>query len=326
MPTESERISPGHPFVAAADVGGTAIKGALLGAGGSVKRSRQIATVAAEGPRAVVGRVVTLLRELAADVGEPLAVGVAVPGVVDEERGVAVLGANLGWQNTPVRDMLQPEFSGPVTVMHDVRAGGLAEARLGAARGSSEALFVALGTGVAAALFRNGEVHRGAHGLAGEIGHVQVEPDGPRCGCGGRGCLETVASAAAIARRYRELSGEAEASAATVVERVESGDPLAARTWSHAVRRLGWVLALCQSVLDVDIAVLGGGLAGAGDYLLDPLRAAIRASLTFQQPPELAVSELGGQAGCLGAGLAAWDSIGGADVAADERTAWKASC
>src|SRR5207245_1934226 len=143
------------------------------------------------------------------------AAGVAVPGIVDAERGVAVYAANLGWSDVPMRALLSERLDGvPVALGHDVRTGGLAEGRIGAGKGSDRFLFVPLGTGIAGAIGINGTVEAGAHGFAGEIGHVVVRPGGIPCPCGQRGCLERMASASAVSQAWAAASGDPEADAA----------------------------------------------------------------------------------------------------------------
>ncbi|RQW84391.1 sugar kinase, partial [Micromonospora globispora] len=190
--------------VVALDVGGTGMKCALVRPDGAVVHAERHATRAEHGPDAVVDTILNIAEALAgkarADGLTPVAGGIAVPGVVDEARGVAVWSANLGFRDVPLRDLAAARLGLPTALGHDVRVGGLAEARLGAGRGTGHVLFVAIGTGIAAAHVVDGAAAVGAHGAAGEIGHILVRPDGPRCGCGRPGCLEAVASAAAHAR------------------------------------------------------------------------------------------------------------------------------
>ncbi|HEX6500682.1 MAG TPA: ROK family protein [Micromonosporaceae bacterium] len=304
--------SPRPPVAIAVDVGGTSIKGALIDPAGTVRHTARFPTRAERGPDAVVDTVVEAGSELAGtarDLGfAPVAVGVAVPGVVDEEQGVAVWSANLGLRQVPLRDLVAERLGVPTALGHDVRAGGLAEARLGAARGARHVLFVAIGTGIAGVHLVGGRGHAGAHGAAGEIGHVVVRPGGPGCGCGTRGCLEAVASAAAVGRAYTTRTGRP-ATAAEVAARAANGEPDAVEVWREAVDALADGLLVGLTMLDPSVVVLGGGLAEAGDLLLTPLRRAVEARLTFQRMPELVRAELGDRAGCLGAGLLALSLI-----------------
>ncbi|OIJ66037.1 ROK family protein [Streptomyces mangrovisoli] len=307
---------PGH--VVAVDLGGTDIKAALVASDGTVTRTERRATRRERGAQAVVDTVADTAAALAAESRartgrDPLAVGVAVPGLVDTARGVARYSANLGWRDLPLRTLLTRRLGLPVALGHDVRAGALAEGRLGAARGRREFLFVALGTGIAAAHLRDGHVLDGSRESAGELGHLTVRRGGPRCGCGRRGCLETLASASAVARRYARATGvdtSAERNTVTAEEvcaRAGTGEPAARAIWDSAVASLADGLAAYTVHCDPGTIVIGGGLARAGTALMDPLRSALAARLAFHRPPELVTAELGAQAGCRGAALLALD-------------------
>nr|MDT0660229.1 ROK family protein [Micromonospora sp. DSM 115978] len=298
--------------VVALDVGGTSVKSGLVGTDGTSHHTERHPTGADRGPDEVVAAIGTVAEGLAARARagglEPVAVGIAVPGVVDERTGTAVWSANLGFRDVPLRELIATRLALPAALGHDVRSGGVAEARLGAARGSRHVLFVAIGTGIAAAQVIDGAALAGAHGAAGEIGHIVVRPDGPTCGCGQRGCLEAIASAAAVGRRYAELTGEP-ATAADVADRAAGGDEIAARVWRDTVDALADGLLIGQAIVDCETMVLGGGLAESGDRLLDPLRAALRQRLTFHREPRLVPAALGDEAGRLGAALLALDIL-----------------
>jgi glucokinase len=220
-----------------------------------------------------------------------------------------VWSSNVGFRDVPLRDLLADRLGVPAALGHDVRAGGVAEARLGAGRGEQEVLFVAIGTGIAAAHVRDGRAFPGAHGAAGELGHVVVRPGGPPCGCGARGCLESVASASAIGHRYAELSARADATAVDVATRAAAGEPLATTVWRDALGALADGLLTAQALMDTAMIVLGGGLAEAGDTLFVPLRAALAERATFHRLPRLTPAALGDTAGCLGAALLGLDAV-----------------
>lgn len=296
-------------------MGGTAIKALAVRSDGRIIRRARTPTEADQGKDRVLAHIVDICAHLVSEVldatgEEPIGLGVAVPGVVDEAAKVSRFSANLGWRDVPLGELLHERFGMLVAVCHDVRVAGLAELRLGAATGARDFLLVQIGTGIAGALVLGGQPYAGAHGLGGELGHITVDPHGPPCGCGGRGCLETIASAAAIARRYRERSGEQHADSAEVIARVAAGDAVAAQVWAEAVEALAAVLAAYQNALDPELIVIGGGLAGAADALLGPLRRALAARLSFQHLPDLAVSPLGDDAGGLGAAITAWSAAG----------------
>ncbi|MFE7130337.1 ROK family protein [Streptomyces sp. NPDC057638] len=300
--------------VIALDVGGTGMKAALVGADGNLLYEARRATGRQRGPDAVVGSILDFAAELL-DHGQhllgerALAAGVAIPGIVDSANGIAVYAANLGWRDVPLRDQLSERLGVSVALGHDVRTGGLAEGRIGAGHGADRFLFVPLGTGIAGAIGIGGAIEAGAHGYAGEIGHIVVRPDGPECGCGQRGCLETLASAAAVTRAWAKASGDPTADAAHCAKAVEAGDPKAIAVWRDAVDALAAGLVTALTLLDPRTLIIGGGLAEAGETLFTPLRAAVEERVTFQKLPAIVPAALGDTAGCLGAGLLAWDLI-----------------
>ncbi len=298
--------------VIALDVGGTGMKCAVVQPDGTVHHAERHPTGASRGPEAVVGTILDVAASLAdrarADGLTPVAAGCAVPGVVDEATGTAVWSANIGFRDVPLRSLLSERLGVPAALGHDVRVGGIAEARLGAGRGHGHVLFIAIGTGIAAAHVVDGVAFAGAHGAAGEVGHVVVRPGGPPCGCGSRGCLESVSSASAVGRRYAELSGVA-ASAADVAARAAAGEELANEVWLEAIMALADGLLTAQALYDADVIVIGGGLSEAGEALLGPLRTTLDARVTFHRLPALVRAGLGDEAGCLGAALLALDTL-----------------
>ncbi|MFF6982161.1 ROK family protein [Streptomyces sp. NPDC008343] len=301
--------------VIALDVGGTGMKAALAAASGELLHQARRPTGRERGPDAVVEGILDFAGELRAygeeRFGEPAAAaGIAVPGIVDEEQGVAAYSANLGWRDVPLRRLLAERLGGvPVALGHDVRTGGLAEGRIGAGKGADRFLFVPLGTGIAGAIGIDGRVEAGAHGFAGEIGHIVVRPDGAPCPCGQRGCLERFASAAAVSEAWAAACGDPEADAADCAKAVASGDPNAVRVWHEAVDALADGLVTALTLLDPRTLIIGGGLAEAGETLFTPLREAVRRRVTFQKLPSIVPAALGDTAGCLGAGLLAWDLL-----------------
>lgn len=299
--------------VAAVDVGGTRVKAALVDAAGHEVESLTVPTVSgASGAGVLVGQVAGLVRDLRDSAGsrhEVGACGVVVPGLVDGFAGVARWSANLGWRDLPVSGPLTDLLGLPVALGHDVRAGLVAEVRWGAASGARNVLFLPVGTGIAGALMLDGRVVE-ADGWAGELGHVVVEPDGPLCGCGAHGCLEAVASAAAVERRYAALSvpvAGGPVGADRIASLVDASDPLAVEVWGVAVEALARAVTLTVTLTGVERVLVGGGLAQSGETLLGPLRAAVASRLTFQRAPTIERAQLGERAGCLGAAALAWD-------------------
>jgi glucokinase len=293
--------------VAAVDLGGTRTKAALVDRDLNV-----VAQVVEPTPQdlaaAIGAAVASVLSRLVTSTAGVRVVrcGVVVPGLVDETTGIGVLSVNHGWRDLPIRARVSEAVGIPTVVGHDVRAGLVAEARLGAAVGARDVLFLPVGTGIAAALMVDGHVLNGG-GWAGELGHVGVDPDGPQCACGGTGCLEVIASASAVGREYASRTGDL-VDAKIVAQRVVDGDPVAVAVWERAVSALARAILATITLTGIDLVVVGGGLAQSGETLLAPLRAEIEALRTFQRPPRIVTPQLADWAGCLGAACLAWDA------------------
>jgi glucokinase len=296
------------------DVGGTSMKGLLVllpdGPGSpEVVTVVRNATPVSDGVDAVVAAMHDTILELVAAAAQhglpaPDRAGVVVPGIVDEVEGIARSAVNLGFRDLPLAALLGASTGLDISLGHDVRAGGIAEARLGAARGGDNVLFVPLGTGIAASCVVDGRALMAA-GYAGELGHVIVRPGGEPCPCGQVGCLERYASASAVARHYMEAGGDPVDGSAEVATRLEAGDPIARAVWDDAVDALVTALLLACSVLGPAVVVIGGGLAQAGEALLGPVRSGLLGRMTFHRRPSVVAGGLGDQAGALGAALIA---------------------
>jgi glucokinase len=302
----------GSPVVVAIDIGGSWIKGALVGADARPMAGQRVATPDAsesELVEAVVALTLSLVEQAQRRGTSAVAVGISTAGVIDESSGTARHGANLRWRNTALGRHLEERTGLPATVLQDARAAAQAEAVLGAGRDTDNFFMVILGTGVGGAVIIDGQPLLGAHSLAGEIGHFQLDPAGASCGCGGRGCLEMVASGTALSRRYAEATGRLLAAEA-VLDLVSEGDPIATGLWSDAVSGLSLAVAAAVAVLDVELVIFGGGMAAAGQLLLDPLAQELARRVTLAPPPRLTVAALGNDAGLLGAAAAALRSVG----------------
>lgn len=307
-----------HPAVVALDVGGTAVKSLVVDRDGVLDRA-STPTRASDGPEqsfAVVLRAVEAALAAVPPTHTAVGVGLVVPGTVDENRGVCVHSENLGWRDLPVRDLVSARTGLPVGFGHDVRAGGLAEWRLGAGRGAEDLAYLSVGTGIAAALVLGGQMVV-AGGYVGEVGHGGAT-DGDLCACGGRGCPETFASAAAIGRRYTRLTGTPVDGAREVLDRSRQGDPTAELVWDEAVEGLGVLVSDIVRVTGAARVVVGGGLVHAGDALIDPLREHVRRRLTIHRAPDVVPAVLGGTAGAWGAVLLGWRAAGRGDAATVE--------
>ncbi len=285
---------PARPVIGV-DVGGTTIKAARLDASGARHALPPVATPL--GADAVVDAVVDVVERLRAEDPSIAAVGVVVPGLVDAERGIAVLSENLRWRDAPLRDRIAAATGLPTALDHDVRAAAGAELELG---GERDMAVLVIGTGIAAGLVVDGAL-LDARGAAGEVGHSIVLPDGPACVCGSHGCLEAVASAAAIARAYATRSGAPTTGAAEVLAAAGRGDPLAQEVWAEAVEALAVAVRQLVAIAGSRTIAIAGGLSLAGEALLGPLRERVAATLSLQAMPELRVAHVGVDGGMLGA-------------------------
>ncbi len=297
------------PAVLAFDVGGTTVKAEVLGpdldswALGATRTPRGPALV-----DAVVGLAENLLDGLTPERRQTVsAVGLALPGIVDSTRGVSVYAANLGLRDEPLAGPVTQRLGLPVRLGHDVTVAAEAERRSGAARDVVDPLVVVIGTGIAAVSYVHGQRVAGTSGQAGELGHVVVRPGGPVCGCGARGCLEAVASAAAVARAYGERTGHEVAGAHEVVALL-GRDRDADEVWAAATSALADGLLMATALLAPGAIVLGGGLAEAGSALVDPVTAWMKERATAVTVPQLLTAALGTRAGVVGAGLIALDA------------------
>lgn len=307
IPLEASTLGDGFA-VLAFDVGGTDIKAGLVDEAGRMLGITRVPTPlhGGETADAVLKEVAQLAAGLARDFPgvTPRAAGLIAPGLVDDERGVGIRAVNLSWSNVPFKQLLEQRLKLPASFSHDVRAAGTAEFLLGAAQPFHDVVIVVIGTGIASAVFIDGRAHR-ADGYAGELGHSIIDPHGELCACGARGCLETVASAGAIVRRYQQRTGHRPNGAKDVLQRAQNGDAAATLVWNEALDALALAIAQLAAVLAPEAIIIGGGLAQAGDALFRPLRGRVDALLSFHRRPTILPAFLGDNAGLLGAALAA---------------------
>ncbi|MGM7774571.1 ROK family protein [Arthrobacter sp. KNU-44] len=299
-------LGHGHA-VLAFDVGGTDMKAALMDEDGGLRKIIRVPTPhtgehTAEAVLAEIVRLSESLRSSHPDV-VPQAAGLLVPGYVNEETGVGIFAENLGWRDVPFRIRAQEILNLPVFFGHDVRGAAQAEYALGPAREYADVVIMVIGTGISGAIFIDGQLHSGG-GMAGEMGHSRVA-DEPECVCGGRGCLEAIASAGAIQRRYNRLTGNMVPGAKEVLERAEAGDAQAATIWAAALDALALDLSHTVALLAPEAIVIGGGLAQAGAALFGPLTERLARLLTYHRMPSLLPAGIGENAGLVGAALGA---------------------
>ena len=252
-----------------------------------------------------------MLESVDATFDDLLAVGMALPVPVDSRDGmVATPGLMRGWENVPVAESMRKRINVPVFVDNEANLGGLAEVRLGAARGADVAAYIQVGHRISAGLLIDGALFRGVTGKAGQIGHVTIDENGPICRCGGRGCLDTLASGPALLELFRDEPGMQRVR--DLLLRAEAGDASARRVIADAGRHIGTAAASLSNLFDPQLLVIGGELAQAGELLLAPLRHALERSALAGRDgvPEVVQSELGDRAELLGCLAFAIQNVG----------------
>jgi len=315
------------------DLGGTKIYTALAGADGQVLAEVKIPTEAAGGESHVIARIVDSCRTVRATAGalagRVAAVAVGAPGPLDTKSGVIHCAPNLKWHGVPLKRLLEEALGEPVFIDNDANLAALGEYVYGAGRGMRDMIFIAVSTGIGGGLILNGRLYRGAADGAGEIGHMVVLPDGPLCSCGNRGCLEAVASGTALAAQAGELIGQgcgagilaaaggdpARVSAAAVAAAAAAGDGEAVLLLERAGRCLGIAVANTANLLNPEMVVIGGGVAGSGELLFAPARREVERSALEPARSTIKIvrAALGGRAGVSGAvALALEKAAGGA--------------
>ncbi len=320
-------MSPVTKIYAGVDLGGTNFTTALGHADGGLVAEEKQPTLAHQGPAAVLDRIADSIVRLSSKAGgAPSAVGIGIPGLVDAGRGETRFLPNLPtqWRDVPVGAILSARLRCPVVILNDARAAALGEARFGHGRGARTMILFTLGTGVGGGVVIDGVLRLGPLGAAGEIGHICVDPGGFRCGCGARGCLETVASGPALtaegvrlvlsgnATRLRDLCGGdiSRISPQMLGEAARGGDAGAQAVLDRAGDLLGMAASAVVLALHPELIILGGGVASLGELLIEPMRRSLLARVRMFPVDGVRIerSQLGERAGVYG-GLAA--AIGG---------------
>ncbi len=303
------------------DVGGTFLKGARIDSSGKV-RARLHEPIRKASSSEILGQLAGAVETLEAGVGPAIAVGVGLPGIVEMTRGRVRSAPNVpALDGLKVGEELEARTGRASFAENDANAAALAEAWLGAGRGASHVLYVTLGTGVGGGLVFDGRIWLGRSGYAGEIGHIQVQPDGQPCGCGSWGCLETIAGVPGWARRAEELLAAGRPSTLAsrspldpqaIVEAARGEDAVALEVVDGAARAIGVGVAAVLDLLNIDRVVVGGGIANAGFFLLERIAEESRrrtfphvfADVTFR------LAELGPDAGVVGAARVGMIGVG----------------
>jgi glucokinase len=318
-PARRVRPSRWEPLTVGIDIGGSKVMAGVIDGSGTVLAVEQRPTLGHD-VRAVEDTIVELVQGFARQY-DVAAVGIGAAGFVEASRSVVMFSPHLKWRREPLRARVAERLRVPVVVDNDANAAALAESRFGAGRGHRFVLCVTMGTGIGGALVLDQRVYRGANGMAGEFGHMQVVPQGHQCQCGNRGCWEQYASGNALVREAREMvrtnsplahrlrelvDGDADAlEGPQITEAAQQGDPLSIELIAEIGTWLGVGLAGLTAAFDPHCIIIGGGLSAAGDLLVVPTREAFSRSLTghgHREEPLITVAQLGPQAGMVGSG------------------------
>ncbi len=305
------------------DVGGTNVKIALVDDSGKIIYSNSVPTRAEMGYEYTVNNIkqaiYDLMKETKLTAKDIEGIGFGFPGQVDYKSGIVRLAPNIpGWVEVPIAKMIEDEFHIPTRVDNDVRCAALGELKYGAGKGCENLICITVGTGIGSGLIVNGKLVRGASNAAGEIGHIKLQiHDGPICGCGDTGCMEAFASGPAIvamaeeyilggkSTKYREMANGGDITPFIVAEAAKAGDPVAKRIFARIGEYIGIGMASVVNLLNPEKIIIGGGVADAGDILLEPLKETLkkRAMKIAGETVEVVPAQLGNTAGVIGASL-----------------------
>ena len=313
--------------VLAIDLGGTKIIAAIISNQGRVITREYYLTLAEEGPQLVIKRTLSaidrLLSSRGIDSSQLNSISIAAAGAIDFGKGLVTLSPNLpGWYDIPLRDLIKEKYRVNTFLINDASAAALGEHRFGAGKGVNNLILLTLGTGIGGGIIINGKLYSGPCGSAGEIGHMTIDVNGPRCSCGNIGCLEMLASGTAVAREAIKRIRQGERSSLTEIvegkiesitaEKVEvaaqGGDSLALEVILKAANYLGVGMVNLVNIFNPEMIIVGGGMAKMGDLLLDPARQVVR-ERAFQLPAQavrIVPAQLGDDAGVLGAAVFAF--------------------
>jgi len=329
--------------IAAIDIGGTKIALGLADLDGQPLLFRRFPTRITNAPEQILEEAATELERMASEAGARIvAAGIGCGGPLDRRRGLILSPPNLpGWDEFPIVRLVGERLGVPVLLDNDANASALAEHKYGAGRGLRHLVYITISTGIGGGIIINNQLVHGVRDGAGEVGHMVVQPDGPPCGCGARGCLEALCSGTSIARRAVErLARDARPSslredsaahinARSVADAARAGDQLAGEVWDETIGHLALGLSNIIAALAPEAIILGGGVSTAGDQLLSPLRRRVRELVKIMPVEQVRIlqASLGGDSGIYGAliigrhALAARQADGDAAVATGDARA-----
>ena len=310
MATDSDKWAVGF------DLGGTNLRAGLVSSSGELKFRASCPTNPARGSDAVIQDMVSVIRDILSQASSSIVgVGVAAPGPLDPKSGIIINSPNLNWGDVHLKKILGKELDTEITLDNDSQMTAFGERWKGAGLGSDHLVLLTLGTGVGGGVILNGCVYRGGSGSAGHIGHYILDPEGPICGCGARGCLEAYASGPNIVRRAKEaishgnstslknilVEDRAGLTPLKIFEAAQQGDALAIDILAETGRYIGQVLASLLPILDPELIVVSGQVAFAGDFILDPARKRMAELVHIRPQVPIVQGALGDDGGIIGA-------------------------
>ena len=318
------RIAPGTMYAVGVDLGGANLRVVVIDLESNIVAKITKKSNATEGRNKVLRRMINAIYEAIElskiEEDKIKGIGVGISGLIDHQQGVCLYCPNIeGWEDVPVKRLMEEEFAINTSVEDSSRAMALAEHWSGIARGIDNFIFVNVGVGIGCAIFIHGKLYRGFGGIAGEFGHITIDEAGPRCNCGNYGCLETLASGPAISRRARQAIEEGVVSLIEklvegnlenitpqiVVEAAKKGDKLAFNIMEKTGEYLGTGIADVVNLFNPELVVFGAGVSQAGNILLEPLKRTVkaRALQLSSSMAKIKVSQLGDNAGALGTAI-----------------------
>ena len=311
-----------HKLILAVDIGGTKIATALVTGQGDILTRGHSSTPVGAAPEAITNSILRTIGDTISSgrvsPSQLLGIGVAAAGLIDSDEGQVVFTPNIpGWIEVPLKAVIQQRFGVPTCMGNDATLAALGEWRFGLRKKVANLIYITVSTGIGAGIITDGRLYSGAHGFAGEAGHMTIHADGPVCNCGSTGCWEALASGTALAREARkEIEQGADTSiaelvggdssridASVVFEAAQKGDRLAGKLISRLAYYFGVGLANLVNIFDPELILVGGGVAKMGDLLLQPARSLVkeRAYVTLTHDVEIRPALLGDDSGLLGA-------------------------
>lgn len=309
------------PYVIGVDLGGTNMRAALTDREGCIRREARRLALSEQAPEATLASirdaVAEVMEEQGAAPAQVVGIGIGLPGIMDDERGVVFWSPNFSrWEDVPVAQAVGGPIGLPVALLNDAKCAALGELGFGAGRGARHMVMITVGTGIGGAFVVDGQLLLGPNGSIGEVGHQTIDPDGPLCGCGNHGCWERFCGRDAIVDRTARLLQRGRASAllekvkrpgdvtpALVAQAAAAGDPVALEVMEETGFYLGIGVANLINILNPEVFVIGGGIAQAGELLLGPVRRTVQARAVALQAKTARIvpAELGDNAGVMGA-------------------------